>query len=479
MISVTGSHGGHDLLVEDEVARNPDQCPHCNQSGCISCAPPVARDAEAQTPAASRPTAEGIADLATLSPPPTPEEPGGNREPISDLPDPVPDTGATELYDFLAPPENPDELGRLGPYRILQVLGTGGMGVVYQAEDVHLHRLVALKALLPTLAASAAARQRFLREAQAVAALVHDHIIPIHNVGEDRGIPYLAMPFLQGEPLDSHLRREGRLPLADILRIGRETAEGLAAAHAHGLVHRDIKPANLWLETSPGERGVSTPWCRVRIVDFGLARSTAEAAHLTQLGAIVGTPAYMAPEQAEGDPVDARSDLFSLGCVLYRMCTGQLPFRGETTIATLLAVATEPPRPLHLLNPMLPKALADLVMQLLAKRPDSRPGSARAVAEALAAIEQALARGALVPRSNPSLNDGRRKLRGMRTVPLPFTGRVTRRETGDRARRRLLALAVKLLVLIGVGLGAYALIRTGLPRDVSVPRSANQTGAKR
>jgi serine/threonine protein kinase len=439
-------------------------------------------DAESHAPAASRATAEDLTDLATLSPLPAPERPGDNREPISDLPDPVPDAAATELYDFLAPPESPDELGRLGPYRILQVLGTGGMGVVYQAEDVHLHRLVALKALLPSLAASAAARRRFLREAQAVAALVHDHIIPIHHVGEACGIPYLAMPFLQGEPLDSRLRREGRLPLADILRIGRETAEGLAAAHTRGLVHRDIKPANLWLETSPGEhgeRGVSTPWRRVKIVDFGLARSTAEDAHLTQVGAIVGTPAYMAPEQAEGDSVDARADLFSLGCVLYRMCTGQLPFRGETTIATLLAVATEPPRPLHLLNPLLPKALADLVMQLLAKRPDDRPGSARAVAEALAAIEQALARGALVPRSNPSLDDGRRRLRGMRAVPLPFTGRVTRRETGGRRCRRLLALAVKVLVLVGVGLGAYALLRTGVPGDTSVPRPANQSGAKR
>ena len=146
----------------------------------------------------------------------------------------------------------PDELGRLGPYRVLKVLGAGGMGVVFQAEDPHLQRLVALKAMLPGLAASESAKQRFLREARAAAALKHDHIVTIYQVGEDRGAPFLAMEFLEGESLDDRLKREGKLPLAEVLRIGREMAEGLAAAHERGLIHRDIKPANVWLEGKKG-----------------------------------------------------------------------------------------------------------------------------------------------------------------------------------------------------------------------------------
>src|SRR5262249_37030209 len=152
------------------------------------------------------------------------------------------------------------------------------------------------------------------------------HVVTIFQVGEDRGAPFLAMEFLEGEPLADRIRREGCLPLAEVLRIGRETALGLAAAHAHGLVHRDIKSANLWLE-GPAGRG--------KLLDFGLARVEADQTHLTQLGMIVGTPAYMAPEQAEGKPVDQRCDLFSLGCVLYEMSTGTPPFHRETTIAVL------------------------------------------------------------------------------------------------------------------------------------------------
>src|SRR5262245_5935304 len=205
-----------------------------------------------------------------------------------------------ELSKFLAPPERPDQLGRLGPYRILAVLGRGGMGVVLRAHDPALDRLVALKVMLPGMATVPTARERFLREAKAAAALKHPHVVTIFQVGEDRGAPFLAMELLEGEPLDDRIRREGRLPLAEVLRIGRETALGLAAAHARGLVHRDIKPANLWLEGPTGH---------VKVLDFGLARATADQVHLTQLDMIVGTPAYMAPEQAEGKPLDPRCDL--------------------------------------------------------------------------------------------------------------------------------------------------------------------------
>src|SRR5262249_28157242 len=238
-------------------------------------------------------------------------------------------------YDFLAPPQNPDELGRLGPYRVLRVLGAGGMGVVFLAEDTHLQRRVALKALRPGQPTSEAARQRFFREARALAARTHAPITTIHQVGEDRGVPFLAMEFLEGELLEERLKREGAFRVPDMLRIGREIAEGLAAAHARGLVHRDIKPTNVLLAQAHERRPVGA----VKILDFGLARPMAADAQITQNGLIIGTPAYMAPEQARGEATDGRADLFSLGCVLYRMCTGQLPWQAKDAVSTLLAVA--------------------------------------------------------------------------------------------------------------------------------------------
>jgi serine/threonine protein kinase/WD40 repeat protein len=335
-----------------------------------------------------------------------------------------------EVQDLLAPAQGPNELGRLGTYRILKVLGAGGMGVVFEAEDVQLQRPVALKVIHPARATSAEARERFLREARAMAALEHDHIVPVYQVGEDRSVLFLAMPLLKGEMLEERLSRCGRLPVAEILRIGRETAEGLAAAHAQGLVHRDIKPANLWLE---GERG------RVKIVDFGLARAATDDAQITQQGAIVGTPAYMAPEQVNGHVPDARGDLFSLGCVLYRLATGEPAFRGADTIATLMAVATEQPRPPRELNPELPPALAELITQLLAKQPAARPSSAQAVAAALQAIvpgETALPDSALVARADTA--------RDSTTEILP-------RRTRAFTRRRFLALmAVVSVVLLAI-----------------------------
>jgi len=305
---------------------------------------------------------------------------------------PPPDGAVLSLPEdvtaWLAPPREPDELGRLGTYRILKVLGKGGMGVVFLAEDVPLRRRVAVKVMRPALAASGSARRRFLREAQLTASLSHDHVIAIHQVGEENGVPFLAMPLLEGESLDDRLNREGRLPVAEVLRIGREAAEGLAAAHEHGLIHRDVKPANLWLE---GSRG------RVKVLDFGLARSCDGDAHLTQTGVIMGTPAYMAPEPIDGT-VDHRADLFSLGCVLYCMATGQLPFPGKTTFEVLARRAREQPRPPRELNAELPPAVSDQILSLLAKIPAQRPQTARAVVEALLGIEAATARGSSDPR---------------------------------------------------------------------------------
>ena len=213
-----------------------------------------------------------------------------------------------------------------------------------------------------------------------MAALTHDHIIPIYQVGEERGVLFLAMPFLEGETLDDRLKRVGQapgrtaLPLAEVLRIGREIAEGLDAAHAHGLIHRDVKPSNVWLEAGRD---------RVKILDFGLARALASDVALTQTGNLLGTPEFMSPEQANGKPADARSDLFSLGCVLYLLCTGVSPFKRGSELDTVLAVAQDAPPSPRNLNPGLPPAAADLILTLLAKDPAHRPPSARAVADAL------------------------------------------------------------------------------------------------
>ncbi|MBI1916569.1 MAG: serine/threonine protein kinase [Planctomycetes bacterium] len=292
----------------------------------------------------------------------------------------LPELAAHPDYPFLAPPQGADELGRLGPYGILKVLGTGAMGVVFLAEDPHLKRLVALKVMRPSLAASAEFHRRFLREARLAAAIEHEHIVPIYQAGEDRGVPFLAMKLLRGETLEDRLRRTGgRLPLPEVLRIGREVAEGLAAAHAQGLIHRDVKPANVGLEAGRD---------RVKIVGFGLARGTGSDAHFTQAGAVIGTPAYMAPEQANAEDVDARCDLFSLGAVLYRAGTGTLPFGGKDTLSVLSALATQTPAPPHRLVPSLPRAFSGLVMRLLAKDPADRPQSAQEVVEAIEAIER-------------------------------------------------------------------------------------------
>jgi formylglycine-generating enzyme required for sulfatase activity len=367
------------LAVPDDLAGRAVRCPAC---GAVVAAPRVA----------AAPAGSAQPEAADDCTPPRRKPGPGGQESLSDAEGPTApgadDRGEAtrswpaegpgpELTAFLAPPQAADELGRLGGFRILKVLGHGGMGVVYQGEDPRLGRPVAIKAMLPHVAGSRAGQERFLREARAAAALQHDHVVPIFHVGEDRGTPFLVMPFLQGEPLDARLKREKVLPLAEVLRIGREAAEGLAAAHERGLVHRDIKPGNLWLEAPAG---------RVKILDFGLARAAGEGEGLTQQGAVVGTPEYMAPEQAGGRAVDARSDLFSLGCVLYRLCSGELPFKGHGTLAVLSALALETPRPPREINPDVPAALSDLVMQLLAKGPEERPESARAVAGRLAAL---------------------------------------------------------------------------------------------
>src|SRR6516164_4977503 len=271
--------------------------------------------------------------------------------------DPAPGNAAPDL-SFLAPPSEPGSLGRLDHYEVLEVVGRGGTGVVLRARDTKLSRTVALKVLAAPLAATGTARQRFAREARAAAAVRDEHVVAIHAVRDDAPLPYLVMEFIEGCNLETLLRKGGPPEVKEVLRIGIQIASGLAAAHRLGLVHRDVKPANILLEN-----GLQ----RVKLTDFGLARA-ADDASLTQSGYIAGTPLYMAPEQANGEPLDCRADLFGLGSVLYEMCTGRPAFRAPTTAAVIRRVCDETPRPIREVNPEVPAPLSRLIERLHAKR---------------------------------------------------------------------------------------------------------------
>lgn len=285
------------------------------------------------------------------------------------------DAGIDE-FGFLLPCDEPGFLGRLGPFRIRRLLGRGGMGMVFQAYDPDLDREVAIKVIEPRLLGNEVARQRFCREARAAAAVSHDHIVAVHQVAEDErsGLPYLVMQWVQGESLEQRLQREGKLPPALVARLGMQAAAGLAAAHAAGLIHRDIKPANILLES---------PHDRVKLTDFGLARAV-EDIRLTGTGVVAGSPLYMSPEQARGEAVDHRTDLFSLGTVLYEAASGRSPFVAPTPLSVLRRITDEKVPPLHQIDPDFPRGLSEIIDRLLAKDPQERYPSALAVAEVLA-----------------------------------------------------------------------------------------------
>jgi serine/threonine protein kinase/tetratricopeptide (TPR) repeat protein len=419
-------------------------------------------------------------------------------------------------YEFLAPGDGPDEIGRLGPYRVLGVLGAGGMGVVFQAEDVLLGRVVALKAIRPALAVDSSTRERFLREARAMAAVKHDHIATMYQVGEDRGIPYMAMEFLEGETLESRLKRLGILSSIETVEIGRQIAEGLAAAHAQGLIHRDIKPSNVWLETrshrelgrgrkidqpesqtnegpvsAPGRSSAAhtsleTDFFRVKILDFGLARAVSGDTDLTQTGAVLGTPAYMPPEQAEGEGVDSRADLYSLGCVLYRVCTGRLPFEGKSKMAIWQAQALRDPLPPAQVNPKVPEELSRLILKLLAREVQDRPASARDVVRALESLKQTVDQlGATGKERSPQTGPvgaprlevppSQTEQQQARGQSVPETPRFRRRRSSPlRGRwlpsaRTVSAFAALGSLLLVVGLGGTALVHwwPGSPTELT------------
>ncbi|OWK45593.1 serine/threonine-protein kinase [Fimbriiglobus ruber] len=373
------------------------------------------------TPAAVIPDPDHV-EMGSFAARAEPESVGGARGPAS------PDDGDDHSL-FLAPSSRPDSLGRIGHYEVLQVLGRGGFGIVFRAFDDVLHRVVAVKVLAPHVAATSPARKRFLREARWSAAVRHENVVQVYEVGE-QPLPYLVMEFIPGESLQALLDRTGPLEVSEVVQIGRQVAAGLAAAHAQGIVHRDIKPANILIESGPNRH--------VKITDFGLARS-ADDASLTQSGIIAGTPMFMSPEQAHGSPIDHRADLFSLGSVLYAMCTGRPPFRAAGTLAILKRVTEDAPRPIRDVIPEVPSWLCDIVARLHAKNPADRLATAREVVDLLA-------RGADGAPSSDRV-----------TPPQPAAKEAAR--SGFPIRRRgvvTVTLAVALILAAGLGLAKMA-----------------------
>ena len=270
-----------------------------------------------------------------------------------------------DVLSALQPTTRPGFIGRLGDIDVRRVIGRGGMGIVFEGVDRILNRTVAIKVLSPHLVSDADAKNRFLREAQAAAALSHENVVAIHAIEEADGMPYLVLQYVDGESLAERLVREKTIPFADVVRIGIQTARGLAAAHKQGLVHRDIKPANILLEAATGD---------VRIADFGLAK-LAGVDSITEVGAIAGTPAYMSPEQAIDGKLDVRSDLFSVGVVLYELSSGVSPFAADSPFVVLNKIRTHSPRPVCELNPELPVWFGTIVQRLLEKKSENRIGS--------------------------------------------------------------------------------------------------------
>lgn len=381
-------------------------------------------------------------DPPTFNYPVTEREPETSRDPASE------EVGGKRVGDvlaFLEPPTRFDSLGRLGHYDIQELLGKGSFGTVVKAFDEKLHRPVAIKIMSPFLATSESARRRFLREARSAAGVRQENVVAIYAV-EEGPIPFLVMECIAGQTLQQRMDAVGPMELRDVLRIGHQIACGLAAAHARRLVHRDIKPGNILLDHSSR---TAQGYERVSITDFGLARA-ADDASISQLGLIAGTPMYMAPEQAKGELIDQRVDLFSLGSVLYLMCTGRPPFQATNTLGVLKRVTEEEPCPIREIVPSVPEWLCDLIHHLHAKRPEDRRITAQEVADLLARrlaelqhserlLDTAVTKPAPVEVRSPVVNLSPRMPKG-------------RWLQGKLGRRAMIAPAMVLLLAGGLGI---------------------------
>jgi eukaryotic-like serine/threonine-protein kinase len=349
-------HSQLSMTDESAMATHLDHCESCR----------VELNRLAGSVALWQETREVLSDSAELS-----QTPDSNRTGVAS--NASPSLSASWVTSLLRPSEDPGLLGMLDNLPVQSVIGQGGMGVVLRAWDEQLHRPLAVKLLSPMLASTGAARQRFFREAQAVASVVHPNIVPIYSIHSDGSLPYIVMPLIGGGSLQQRIERVGPLTVIEVLTIGLQIAEALRAAHGQGLVHRDIKPANILLD----EGGH-----RVMLSDFGLARALDDAS-MTASGMIAGTPNYMSPEQARGESVDARSDLYSLGAVMYTMATGHPPARGDSPLAVLRKVIDDAPRVIHEVNESMPVWLDRLIQRFLVKSIDRRIATADEAAELL------------------------------------------------------------------------------------------------
>jgi len=341
---------------------------------------------------------------------------------------------------------------RLGAYDVLALIGAGGMGEVYRARDPRLNRLIAIKVLPGSAATDAERRERFEREGQAIAALNHPNIVTIYSVEEADGLFFLTMELVDGRSLAEALPKSG-LPLDRLLKIAIPVAEAITAAHQKGITHRDLKPANIMLGEGEHEG-------RVKVLDFGLAKlaggpfaaagaTALPTAPVTGEGRILGTVAYMSPEQAEGKPIDGRSDLFSLGVILYEMATGQRPFTGDTSISIISAIIKDTPKSVTELNPTLPRDLGRIVRRALAKDLDRRYQTAKDLRNDLEELKTSLDSGELLAQTT-----------GSGTLPRSRDGLVTR-------HRRGVAVAAGIVVLTLVG-GLYA-VRQRQAQSAALP----------
>ena len=301
----------------------------------------------------------------------------------------------------------------LGRYRILRKLGAGAMGEVFLASDPHIDRQLAIKTVLlggPGGLEDEERRVRLMREAKAAGRLVHPHVVTLFDAGDADGVFYLAFEFVDGPDLAARVRVPPPLTLGQVLRIGRQAAEGLDAAHRQGIVHRDIKPSNLLLDAAG----------QVKISDFGIAKMLGQATELTQTGSVVGSPHYLSPEQIRGEELDGRSDLFSLGVVLYELLTRHKPFEGDTITTLVYQILARDPLPVSGLRYGLPERVGAVVARLLAKERDQRFANARELADELAACERELPRELLdAPAAvSPDENQATTRLESTPTPPL-------------------------------------------------------------
>jgi eukaryotic-like serine/threonine-protein kinase len=329
-----------------------------------------------------------------------------------------------------------------GRYRIVKELGKGSMGVVYQAHDPQIDRSVALKVLRPDRVTSETFRHRFLKEARAVGRLSHPNIVVVFDIGEDHGTVYISMEFLEGRPL-SDLVQEERFTEAEALEVGIQVADALDYAHRKGIVHRDIKPSNIIIQ----------PDGQVKITDFGIAHiDDPEATTQTQAGEILGTPAYMSPEQVLGQPVDGRSDLFSLGVILYELCVGHRPFRGETLATIFRAITNEDPVEPVRENSTVSSPLSQTIMKCLAKGPEQRFPSGKELTDALRTCQ-----------------------RGPETIQTTGTDAQARRQAPTSP---LVWIAFTLLLVVGGTAGFYVIKKAFPPNHVQDTNTNRTTGTK-